>query len=81
MLSAVDFAHAHAPTLDVPTLMVVAGDDRLVDASGSDAFFARLPSGIGTIRRYPDFYHELLNETGAQQVFDDMRNWMTALPS
>ncbi|WP_334187963.1 alpha/beta hydrolase [Noviherbaspirillum sp.] len=81
MFSAVDFAHAHAPTLKIPTLMVVAGDDRLVDASGSDAFFARLAPGIGTMRRYPNFYHELLNETGAQQVFDDMRHWMSALPA
>jgi alpha-beta hydrolase superfamily lysophospholipase len=80
MFSAVDFAHAHASTLKIPTLMVVAGDDRLVDASGSDAFFARLAPGIATLRRYPDFYHELLNETGAQQVFDDIRDWMGALP-
>lgn len=78
MLDAVDYAQQHASTLAVPALMVVAGDDRLVDASGSDAFFARLKPGVGTMHRYADYYHEVFNEVGAARVFDDIRNWLGA---
>ncbi len=76
MLAAANFAHAHAPALTMPTLMVVAGDDRLVDASGSDRFHARLRPGVGTLHRYADYYHEIFNEVGAAQVFDDVRAWL-----
>lgn len=76
MLAAVDFSQSHAAMLAVPTLMVVAGDDRLVDASGSDAFFARLAPGVGTMHRYPEFYHEVFNEVQSRQVFNDVRNWL-----
>ncbi|MGH8806460.1 MAG: lysophospholipase [Noviherbaspirillum sp.] len=76
MLDATNFSHAHASSLAIPTLMLVAGDDHMVDASGSDAFHARLRPGIGTLHRYPDYYHEVFNEVGAARVFDDVRNWL-----
>lgn len=78
MLAAVEFSHSHAPSLKVPTLLVVAGDDHLVDASGSEAFFARLAPGIGTLHRYAGYYHELFNEVDAVRVFEDVRNWLRA---
>ncbi len=78
MLHAVDFAQTHAPKLAIPTLMVVAGDDRLVDAAGSDAFFARLQPGIGTMHRYPDYYHEVFNDVDAARVFSDVSGWLDA---
>lgn len=80
MQDAIDFSHAAAPALAVPTLMVVAGDDRLVDASGSDAFFARLrKSDMNRLHRYDGYYHEIFNETGKARVFDDMRAWLAQL--
>ncbi|RJG04813.1 lysophospholipase [Noviherbaspirillum cavernae] len=81
MLAAIAFAHAHAATLAIPTLMVVADDDRLVDPAGSHAFFARLAPGVGTMHRYPGFYHELFNELEAQHVFDDVRQWLNRMES
>jgi alpha-beta hydrolase superfamily lysophospholipase len=76
MLAAIDFCHAHAPRSETPTLMVVAGDDRLVDASGSAAFHARLKPGVAVMHRYDDYYHEIFNEVGAAKVFDDVRTWL-----
>jgi alpha-beta hydrolase superfamily lysophospholipase len=78
MLDAIAFSQSHAASLAVPTLMMVAGDDRLVDASGSDAFFARLAPGVGTMHRYENFYHELFNETQAQRVFGDLHAWLNS---
>lgn len=76
MLAAIDFSHAQAAALAIPTLLVVAGDDRLVDASGSDIFFNRLPSGIGTMHRYDYFYHEIFNEVDSRRVFNDVDTWL-----
>ena len=78
MLSAMDYCQAHAPELTVPTLMVVAGDDHLVDAEGSKRFFARLQAGLAQLHIYDNFYHEIFNEVSAQQPFDDVRAWLIA---
>ena len=80
MLEAIAFAQAEAPALGIKTLLVVAGDDHLVDASGSEAFHAKLAPGLGTLHRYPGYYHELFNEAEAGRVFDDLRVWLDGLP-
>jgi alpha-beta hydrolase superfamily lysophospholipase len=80
MLAAVAFSQANAATLTTPVLMLVAGDDHLVDASGSDAFFKRLAPEIGSMHRYADYYHEIFNEVGAARVFNDIRAWISRQP-
>ena len=79
MLTAIENSQAQASTLGIKTLLVVAGDDHLVDASGSDAFHTKLAPGVGTMHRYPGYYHELFNETEAGRVFDDVRAWLDGL--
>lgn len=76
MLEAIEFTQAHASALGVNTLLLVAGDDHLVDAGGSDDFFSKLTPGTGTMHRYPGCYHELFNEVEAARVFDDLRVWL-----
>ena len=76
MLEAIEFAQDHASTLGVKTLLLVAGDDRLVDADGSDDFFRKLAPGAGTMHSYPGYYHEIFNEVEAGRVFDDIRAWL-----
>ncbi len=79
MLEAIGFVQAHASALGARTLLLVAGDDHLVDAGGSDEFFKNLAPGMGTMHRYPGCYHELFNETEAGRVFDDVRAWLGRL--
>lgn len=81
MQNTIAYVQSHATALTIPTLMVVAGDDRLVDPDGSQLFFPKLANGIGTWRLYDGFYHELFNEKNAEQVFDDVRNWLTQFTS
>jgi alpha-beta hydrolase superfamily lysophospholipase len=76
MLAAVDFSQSHAADLKIPTLLVVAGEDRLVNPSGSDVFFNKLPPGIGTMYRYDGFYHEIFNEVESRRVFNDVGIWL-----
>lgn len=81
MLDAIEFVQAHAPSLGVKTLLVVAGDDHLVDVNGSDALFRQLAPGVGTMHTYADCYHELFNEVDAERVFGDIRAWLRQLPA
>ncbi|MGP1679207.1 MAG: lysophospholipase [Burkholderiales bacterium] len=81
MLEAIEFAQSHASALNVKTLLVVAGDDHLVDAGGSEAFFEKLAPGVGAMHSYPSYYHELFNEVEAGRVFDDIRAWLGELKS
>ena len=76
MLDAVNFCMSHTAALHVPTLMLIAGDDHIVDSSGSTHFFQKLAEGVGMLHTYPNFYHEVLNEMNAQCVFDDLRAWL-----
>ncbi len=78
LMHSVGIAQAKASAFRVPTLMVVAGDDHIVDASGSQTFFQQLPADSTTFRAYPQMYHEVFNEVDADTVFADVREWMQA---
>jgi alpha-beta hydrolase superfamily lysophospholipase len=59
----------------VPTLLMWAGHDRVVDADGSREFAAAAPRDVVTTREFPKLYHEILNE-GDASVFETMLNWL-----
>lgn len=65
---------AHAWT--VPTLVLWAGDDRLVSPEGSAEFARRAPASVVTAREFPTLYHEILNEIEPAPVFDTIRRWL-----
>lgn len=78
LLAAAAEARRDAGRLTVPTLLIVAGSDRLVDPAGSREFAAALTDGIGTLHVYDELYHELLNEPEADRgrVMADVRAWL-----
>jgi alpha-beta hydrolase superfamily lysophospholipase len=78
MLDAIGYCHAHASEMRIPVLMLVAGDDHLVDADGSKRFFAALPPDLAAMHLYEGFYHEVFNEPDARRPFDDLRTWLAA---
>jgi acylglycerol lipase len=67
-----------APKINIPILMQVAGDDRLVDPITSKKFFADVASKDKTLHFYEGFYHEIYNETEGdrQKVLDDLESWL-----
>ena len=67
---------AQAPHWKVPTLLMYAGDDRLVDPAGSRAFAAAAPANVVTSRCFDDLYHEIFNEADPQPVFDALQDWL-----
>jgi alpha-beta hydrolase superfamily lysophospholipase len=62
----------------VPTLLMYAGADRLVDPQGSGAFAAAAPERFVTARRFDALYHEIFNERDVQPVYDCLRQWLDA---
>jgi len=57
----------------VPTLLMWAGDDRLVQPAGSAAFAAAAPRGVVESRCFDALWHELFNEQDAAPVFAALR--------
>ncbi|MEJ7808579.1 MAG: alpha/beta hydrolase, partial [Telluria sp.] len=78
MLASVAYCEAHAATLAIPALMLVAGDDRLVDAGGSKRFFAQLAPARAQFAWYDDFYHEIFNEPGQARPLTALVSWLAA---
>ena len=69
---------AAAPAWKVPTLLMYAGDDRLVNPSGSRAFAAAAPRTVVTSQCFDAMYHEIFNEPDADVVYKALRVWLDA---
>lgn len=67
-----------APQWQVPTLLMYAGSDRLVNPAGSRAFAEAAPKDKVTVRCFEDLYHEIFNEQDAEPVFDTLKQWLDA---
>lgn len=79
MLAAISGAQHAAGSLSIPALLLVAGQDRLVDAQGSRDFHSHLKPAQARLIEYPSLYHELFNETDAAMVFGDLDDWLAGL--
>jgi alpha-beta hydrolase superfamily lysophospholipase len=69
---------AQAPGWTVPTLLLYAGQDRMVDPAASRAFAAAAPPALVSSRCFELLYHEIFNEADAEPVFDALRSWLDA---
>lgn len=67
---------ALAPHWKVPTLLLYAGDDRLVNPQGSRDFAAAAPREWVTAECFEGLYHEIFNERDAEPVFAALRQWL-----
>ncbi|MDB4908208.1 MAG: alpha/beta hydrolase fold protein [Gemmatimonadetes bacterium] len=71
-------AISDASRCHVPTLLLVSGDDMLVDPEGSRRFRESLPPGVGSMKVYPTLWHEILNELPADRdaIMATMIDWL-----
>jgi len=65
-----------AAQLQVPTLLLVAGQDRIVSTETSLAF-AQAAGSIVQVRRYEALYHEMFLEPEREQVISDIASWLS----
>ncbi|HQZ04539.1 MAG TPA: lysophospholipase [Burkholderiaceae bacterium] len=71
---------ACAPSWALPTLLLYAGADKLVDPAGSRAFASAAPPTVLTSRCFDALYHEIFNESepGRRQVLAQLKSWLDA---
>jgi alpha-beta hydrolase superfamily lysophospholipase len=67
---------ALAPGWTVPTLLLYAGQDRLVNAEGSRRFAQAAPQGVVQSQCFEALYHEIFNELRAEPVFAALQQWL-----
>jgi lysophospholipase len=65
----------HAQNLKVPTLLLLAGEDRIV-ANEANHAFARTAGGIVEVRTYDRLFHELFLEPESEAVVADIVSWL-----
>jgi alpha-beta hydrolase superfamily lysophospholipase len=69
---------AHAARWSVPTLLLYAGDDKLVSPQGSRAFAKAAPQAVVSSHCFDEMYHEIFNEIDNELVFAQLKAWLDA---
>ncbi len=78
LIAATEAAFAECSVLrDPPILVLIPGDDRIVDSAAVTRFAESLPGDV-VIRHYPDMRHEVLNEAGRAWPIGDVIRWLEA---
>jgi len=67
---------ADAPRLEVPSLIMSSGADRLADPEAARDFAARARAGLVEYVRWEGFFHEMLNEPGRAAVYQRIAAWL-----
>jgi len=67
---------ASAGVIRTPILMLLGGQDPVIDPAASREFFDKLASEDKTLLIYPKMLHEPFNELGREQVVDDTVRWL-----
>lgn len=71
---------ACAPSWTLPSLLLYAGADKLINPAGSRAFASAAPSAVLTSHCFDALYHEIFNEAepGRGQVLAQLKSWLDA---
>lgn len=60
----------------IPVLLLLAGDDRIVDTRRSEMFAKSLKSPDVTVQVLPGYYHEVLNDQDRAVTVNMIRDWI-----
>jgi alpha-beta hydrolase superfamily lysophospholipase len=60
----------------LPTLLLYAGEDHLVNPEGSRRFAQAAPPEVVTAHCFDHMYHEIFNEPDSAQVFEVLKAWL-----
>ena len=70
------WAMENASNLICPVFIMQGGNDKIVDKKKAEEFFKKARTKDKTYREYAGFLHELWNEKGRAQVYQDMYVWL-----
>lgn len=72
MLDAFAKVHAEAGAIELPTLIVAAGDERIVSRPAIEEFFPLLGAKKKKLIIYENSFHEVMNDVEREKVFNDI---------
>ncbi len=72
MLEAFEKVQSGAARIQLPTLILAAGDERVVSRPAIEAYFSKLGSERKKLIVYENSYHEVVNDIEREQVFNDI---------
>lgn len=75
ILSNLETIFALAPKIQTPLLLLHGSGDRYCSPEGTKRFFKELVLAQKELKIYEGFYHELFNEIGKKEVFQDIDRW------
>ncbi|HLO04212.1 MAG TPA: lysophospholipase [Symbiobacteriaceae bacterium] len=76
MLKAAGASLTEAPSFRLPILVLAAGADALVDPDATERVYQAIGSSRKRYKRYPEFYHELLNEPEKTSILAEIQAWL-----
>lgn len=76
MLEGFERAFKAAPKLQLPTLMVYGGQDRIVSPEKAREFFDKIPFKTKKIEYYPDALHEVFNDIDREQAYKVLKSFI-----
>lgn len=79
MLESFEKVSAGAGRIKIPTLIVAAGDERIVSRPATEAFFPKLGAEKKKLIIYENSYHEILNDIERDQVIDDIDAFLSVV--
>ena len=66
------------PLITLPVLILHGTLDKITKPSGSQFFYDNAGSTDKTLKLYEGHFHDLLNDTGKEQVMADIQSWIDA---
>ncbi|HEC39173.1 hypothetical protein LCGC14_1672540 [marine sediment metagenome] len=66
----------NSSNLTCPLLLMQGGSDKVIDKNKVKEFYIKVKSKDKTYKEYPGLLHELWNERGRTQVYQDMYVWL-----
>jgi alpha-beta hydrolase superfamily lysophospholipase len=63
---------------EVPTLLLYAGQDKLVNPQASADFASAAPQAVVQAQCFEGMYHEIFNDLYRAQVFAALKRWLMA---
>jgi alpha-beta hydrolase superfamily lysophospholipase len=66
------------PTIKLPVLILHGTQDKATLPKGSQRFYDRAGSSDKTLKLYDDHFHDLLADSGKEQVMTDIKRWIAA---
>lgn len=73
---AMEEALQSAPKVHIPTLVALAGEDRIASPAAARQWFDLCGSPQKTYREYPGLYHEILNELEHGKILAEISGWI-----